>query len=158
MNSKLYNIVKIVVAAIALIGIALFIRVAMIGGNVEEDLEVAAAVSNATHPLITFSMVLVILTIVITVLFSIRGLFTTPGALKQALISLVVLGGLFALAYVLANDAEVTNTYGQALKDGAGAKGVIPKRVGAMINYTYILGVIALLTIVWGGVKGMFSK
>jgi len=151
MNSKLYNIVKIVVAAIALIGIALFVRVAMAGDDVD-------AVSGATHPLITFSMVLVGLTIVITVLFSIRGLFTTPGALKQAIISVAVLAGLFFLAYVLANDAEVTNTYGQTLKDGAGAAGEIPKRVGAMIKYTYILGIIALATIVWGGVKGMFSK
>ena len=151
MNSKLYNIIKFVVAAIALIGIALFIRVAMAGDDAE-------AVSNATEPLITFSRLLVILTIIITVLFSIRGLFTTPGALKQTLISLVVLGGLFFLAYVLANDAEVTNTYGHSLKDGVGAEGIIPKRVGAMINYTYILGAIALLSIIWGGFKGMFSK
>ncbi|PHR73568.1 MAG: hypothetical protein COA67_02220 [Lutibacter sp.] len=152
MNSKLYNIVKIVVAAIALIGIALFIMVAM---KSKDDV---VGISDATHPLITFSIALVILTIIITVLFSIRGLFTTPGALKQALISLVVLGGLFVLAYALANDAEVTNTYGQALKDNAGAAGIIPKRVGAMINYTYILGAIALATIAWGGLKGMFSK
>ncbi len=156
MNSKLYNIVKIVVATIALIGVALFIRVVMSGGG--DDVEAVEAVSNATHPLITFSIALVILTVVITVLFSIRGLFTTPGALKQALISIVVLGGLFALAYVFANDAEVTDTYGRALKDGVGAEGIIPKRVGAMIRYTYILGAIALLTIVWGGVKEMFSK
>ena len=151
MNSKLYNIVKIVVAAIALVGIALFIMVAMAGDDAE-------AVSNATHPLITFSMALVILTIVITVLFSIRGLFTTPGALKQALISIAVLAGLFFLAYLWAEDAEVTNSYGHTLKDGVGAAGEIPKRVGAMINYTYILGAIALLSIIWGGVKGMFSK
>ena len=151
MNSKSYNIIKIVVAALALIGIALFIMVAMAGDDVE-------AVSNTTHPLITFSMFLVGLTVIITLLFSIRGLFTTPGALKQALISIAVLVGLFVLAYVLAGDGEVTNSYGQTLKDGVGAAGVIPKRVGAMINYTYILGIIALLTIVWGGVKGMFSK
>ena len=37
MNSKLYNIVKIVVAALALIGIVLFIRVAMIGGDIEDN-------------------------------------------------------------------------------------------------------------------------
>ena len=151
MNSKSYNIIKIVVAALALIGIALFIMVAMAGDDVE-------GVSNTTHPLITFSMFLVGLTVIITLLFSIRGLFTTPGALKQALISIAVLVGLFVLAYVLAGDGEVTNSYGQTLKDGVGAAGVIPKRVGAMINYTYILGIIALLTIVWGGVKGMFSK
>lgn len=151
MNSKLYNIIKFVVAAIALIGIALFIMVAMAGDDAE-------AVSNATHPLITFSIALVILTIGITVFFSIIGIFKTPGALKQTLISLGVLGGLFFLAYVLANDEEVTNTYGQALKDGVGSAGDIPKRVGAMIKYTYILGAIALATIVWGGLKGMFSK
>ncbi len=157
MNSKLYNIVKIVVAAIALIGIALFVMVAMAGSDLDPE-EAKVAVSKATHPLITFSIALVILTIVITVLFSIRGLFTTPGALKQAIISIAVLAGLFFLAYVLANDTEVTNTYGQTLKDDAGAAGAIPKRVGAMIKYTYILGVIALITIVWGGLKGMFSK
>lgn len=150
MNSKLYNIVKFVVAAIALIGIVLFIRVAMAGDDVE-------AVSNATHPLISFSMILVGLTVAVTVFFSIIGIFKTPGALKQTLISLGVLGGLFFLAYALASSDAVTDTYGTVLKDG-GAEGIIPKRVGAMIKYTYILGIIALATIVWGGLKGMFSK
>jgi hypothetical protein len=151
MNSKSYNIIKIVVAALALIGIALFIRVAMAGDDTE-------AVSNTTHPLITFSMILVGLTLAITIFFSIIGIFKTPGALKQTLISLGVLVGLFVLAYVLAGDAEVTDSYGQTLKDGVGAAGEIPKRVGAMIKYTYILGIIAILAIIFGGVKGMFSK
>lgn len=151
MNSKLYNIVKIVVAGLALIGIILFVRVAMSGDDVE-------TVSNNTHPLITFSMILVGLAVIITVFFSIIGIFRTPGALKQTLISLGALGGLFFLAYVLASNAEVTDTYGQALKNGVGAEGAIPKKVGAMIKYTYILGAIALATIVWGSLKGMFSK
>lgn len=151
------KIIKIIVAVLALIGVFLFVKVAMIGGDIE-DPEIFAAVSNATHPLITFSIVLVGLAVIVTVFFSILSIFKTPGALKKSLISLGVLAGLFFLAYALASNAEVTDTYGLALKDGIGAEGAVPKRVGAMIKYTYILGAIALGTVVWGSLKEMFSK
>jgi len=150
MNNKLYKIVKIIVAVLGLIGVLLLVRVMMVDTPEE--------ISDKADLFVSFTLIMLGLTVAITVIASVFAIFKTPGALKQAGIALVVMGGLFALAYVLANDAEVTNTYGQALKDGVGEAGVIPKRVGAMIKYTYILGAIALATIVWGGLKGMFSK
>ena len=149
MNNKLYKIVKIAIAAIALIGIFLFIRVAM---NADNPVEL----SDVASPLVTFSMILLFLAIIITVLFSIIGLLKNPKALKKTLLSLGVLAGLFFLAYVMSSSAEVTDTYGKVLKDGAA--GVVPKRVGAIINYSYILGIIAVACVLWGSLKGMFSK
>ncbi|MFB0937713.1 MAG: hypothetical protein ACI89R_000215 [Candidatus Azotimanducaceae bacterium] len=147
---NLYKIAKIGVAVLSLIGVLLLVRVMTAG----ED---PVAIDSAANPFITFSVILLILATAIVVIFTIGNLIKHPKQLKSALLTLIVLGGLFALAYVIANGDAVTDKFGNVVKDG-GEPGPISKRVGALLNYSYILGIIAVGAVILGSVKGLFSK
>jgi hypothetical protein len=112
--------------------------------------------SRVVDPFITFTFIMLGLTLILAVGFTLFGLLKNPAALKKSLMTLVVLGVLFAVAYVLASDAAVTDKFNQVIEFGE--KGPISKRVGTLINYTYILGIIGLVCVLWGSLKGMFSK
>ena len=141
-NNKFYKIAKIAAGVLGLIGVIMLVRVLMPGDEVlksDEDVQ-----SSVLDPFVSFTIFMLYLTTGIAILFSIWNLITHPAALKKAIISLVALGVLFAIAYGVSSDAEVTGAGGVSIKDGAA--GAIPKMVGTLINYTYILGVIGLIT------------
>ena len=146
---NLYKIAKIGVAVLSLIGVFLLFRVMTAG----ED---PAAIDGATSPFVTFSVILLVLAGALVVIFTLWNLIKNPAQLKRALLTLLVLGGLFALAYVMSNGDAVTDKFGNIVQDGEA--GPISKRVGALLNYSYILGIIAVVAVILGSVKGLFSK
>ena len=153
MISKFYKIAKISAAALGVLGVVLLVRVLLAGDAVETD---AATQASVVDPFITFTFIMLGLTAVLAVAFSLWSLVQNPAALKKALITLVGLGILFAIAYSLADDGEVTNKFGQIIEQGEA--GPISKNSGALIKFSYFLGFIGIATVVWGSVKGMFSK
>jgi len=153
MTSKLYKISKYGTAALGVIGIILLVRVITAGDAVVED---AATQVSVVDPFITFTFIMLGLTTVITVVFSLFSLVQNPAALKKALITLAVMGVLLVLAYVSANDHEITNKFGQVID--LGEAGPISKNTGALIKYTYFLGAIGLACVLWGTVKDMLSN
>lgn len=153
MTSKLYKISKYGTATLGVIGIILLVRVITAGDAVVED---AATQVSVVDPFITFTFIMLGLTTVITVVFSIWSLIQNPAALKKALITLAVMGVLLVLAYVSANDHEITNKFGQVID--LGEAGPISKNTGTLIKYTYFLGAIGLACVLWGTVKDMLSN
>ena len=153
-SNKIYKIAKIAVSALGLIGVIMLVRVMVAGDEtLKSSLEVQASVLD---PFISFTIFMLYLTAILAIGFSIWNLVKNPAALKKALISLVVLAVLFGVAYASASDAEVTGANGISIENGAA--GPIPKMVGTLIQYTYFLGIIALATVLWGSVRGMFSN
>ncbi|AOW21451.1 hypothetical protein [Urechidicola croceus] len=154
MNKNLYNIVKIVAAVIGVIGIIMLVRVVMAGDDVIKSDE--AVQTSVVDPFVTFTRIVLILTTILAVVFSIWNLIKNPALLKRALLSLAVLGGLLAIAYFWSNGDAVTDKFGAIIKDGEA--GPISRRVGTLIKYTYILGLIGLVCVLWGSFKGLFSN
>lgn len=153
-NNMLYKISKIGAAVLGIIGLVLFVLVVIPG---DEAVKTDAAVQARTvDPFVTFTFIMFGIATILAVLFSLWALIKNPAALKKALISLVALGILFGVAYSLSNSNAVTDKYGIVLKDGAA--GAVSKRVGTLIYYTYILGAVGLVVVVWGSVKSLFSK
>jgi len=153
-NNMLYKISKIGAAVLGVIGIILLVLVVIPGDEaVKNDLAVQ---TRTVDPFVTFTFIMMGITTILAVGFSLWGLIKNPAALKKALISLVALGVLLGIAYALSNDAAVTDKYGIVLKDGEA--GPISKRVGTLMYYTYILGAVGLATVVWGSLKSLFSK
>ena len=153
MTSKFYKIAKIGTAVLGAIGIVLLVRVIMGGDAVETNVDLQVSLVD---PFVTFTFIMLGLTTIITVLFSIWGLIQNPAALKKALISLAGLAILLVIAYAMADDGEVTNKFGQIIEKGE--KGPISRNTGALIKYTYFLGAIGLACVLWGSVKDMLSK
>ncbi len=153
MNNKLYNIAKIGAGILGVIGIVLLVMVMMAGDAVIDD---PATQSRVVDPFVTFTFFMLGLTVILAIGFTLWGLLKNPAALKKSLMTLAVLAGLFALAYVLSNGDAVTDKFGNVIEYGEA--GPISKRVGTLIKYTYILGIIGLVCVLWGSLKGMFSK
>ena len=154
MNDKLTKILSIVTGLIGLVAVYFLVRIIMEGDEVVEqsvDLQ-----NSLVSPYITFAKWVLIITALLAVMFSIWNLIKHPQLLKMTLISLVFLGVLLAIAYMLASDAAVTNVSGNILKDGEA--GPVSKWVSTGIWYTMILGGIAILGILAGFVKSLVSK
>ena len=155
MDNKFNKIAKILAIVLGLIGAIMLGRVLGYGDDeaLMGDLE---AQTSLVDPFVSFTILMMYITAGAAVLFSIFNLVKSPAALKKALIGIGALAILYFIAYSQASDAEVTGAGGVAIKDGAA--GFIPKTVGTLIIYTYILGVIGLLMVVWGSVRAMFSN
>jgi len=148
MNTKLSKILTIVVALISVIGIILYIRVVMASDD-------NAVLDGRVSGFVTFSKLILILTAILAIGFSILNLIKHPQALKKSLISIVILGAILAVTYFTATSDVVTDFSGNVLE--ASRNQSTSKWVSALINFTGILGAAGLLLIGYGVVRG-YSK
>ena len=154
MNEKLTKILSVVTGLIGLVAVYFLVRIIMEGDEVVEQ---SVDVQNSlVSPYITFAVWVLAITALLAVVFSIWNLIKHPQMLKRTLMSLVFLGVLLAIAYMMASDAAVTNVSGNVLEDGEA--GPVSKWVSTGIWYTMILGALAILGILGGFVKSLVSK
>jgi len=154
MNSKLSKILSLVSGLIGLVAIYFLARIIMEGDDaVKESLELQ---NSLVSPFVSFAKVILIITAVLAIVFSLWNLIRHPKLLKKTLISLAALGVLLAISYAMASDAAVTNAAGNVLKDGAA--GSTSKWVSTGIWYSIILGGIGLAFFVVDFVKSLVSK
>lgn len=155
MNDKILKLLKVIVALIAAVAAYFFVRIVSTG-----DDAIVATLATGTSlgivgPFVSFSIGLLILIAVITVLFSVLSLLKKPEALKKTLVGLVALGIVLAVSYGIAPDTAVTDVTGQVLEGGEA--GSPSKWVSTGIWYTMLLGAGAIVAIVLGGVKSIIK-
>ncbi len=154
MNDKLSKILSIITGIIGIVAIYFLIRIIMEGDDVvKHNVDVQ---NSLVSPYITFAKIVLIITAVISVLFSLWNLIKHPNLLKKTLISLAALGVVLVISYVMADDGATFGSSGQMLKDGAA--GATSKWVSTGIWYSLILGAVGLLVIFGGFVKTLISK
>ena len=154
MNSKVSKILSLVAGLIGLIAIYFLVRIIMEGDDaVKESLDLQ---NSLVSPFVSFAKVILIITTVLAVVFSLWNLIRHPKLLKKTLISLAALGLLLLVAYVMASDAAVTNVSGNVIKDGEA--GPVSKWVSTGIWYSMILGGIGLIFFLWDFVKSLVAK
>ncbi len=154
MNSKLSKILSLVSGLIGLIAIYFLVRIIMEGDDaVKESLDLQ---NSLVSPFVQFAKVILIITTVIAVVFSLWNLVRHPKLLKKTLVSLAALGLLLLIAYVGASDEATTNMSGNIIKDGEA--GSTSKWVSTGIWYSMILGAIGLGFFLWDFIKSLVSK
>jgi succinate dehydrogenase hydrophobic anchor subunit len=154
MNSNVSKILSLVSGLIGLIAIYFLARIIMEGDDaVKESLELQ---NSLVSPFVSFARIILIITAVIAIVFSLWNLIRHPKQLKKALISLAVMAVLLIIAYGLASDAAVTNASGNVIKDGEA--GPVSKWVSTGIIYSLILGGVGLAFFLWDFVKGLVTK
>jgi len=154
MNSKISKILSLASGLIGLISIYFLVRIIMEGDDsVKESLDLQ---NSLVSPFVSFAKVILIITTVIAVVFSLWNLVRQPKLLKKTLISLAALGVLLLISYMMASDAAVTNVSGNIIKDGEA--GSTSKWVSTGIWYSMILGAIGLGFFLWDFVKSLASK
>ena len=154
MNEKLSKIWSIITAIISLVAIYFLIMIIMEGDDaVKESVDLQ---NSLVSPYISFAKIILYITAILAIGFSLLNLIKNPQLLKKSLLSLVALGILLAVAYALADDGETLNASGLVLKDGEA--GTISKWVSTGIWYAVILGGVGIFSIFGGFVKSIVSK
>ena len=154
MNSKVSKILSLVSGFIGLVAIYFLTRIIMEGDDaVKESLELQ---NSLVSPFVSFAKVILIITTIIAVVFSLWNLIKHPKLLKKTLASVGILAVLLIFAYMISSDAAVTNISGNIIKDGEA--GSTSKWVSTGIWYSMVLGGIGLGFFLWDFVKSLVSK
>ena len=152
---KSNKILNILIAAIAIIGGILFVRVLMEDAQaIEESVDLQ---NSLVSPLISFSYWLCVAAIVITIGLALWSLIKNPENLKKTLGGLAVLAVLLFIAYFLSDSNVVYNSAGK-IEAGGEEGSAVNHWVGTGIWYSIILGGIAGLFFVWDLIKGLIKS
>lgn len=155
MKDNLSKFLNIFIAAVAVIGAFLFIRIFMEDSTaIETDMEVQNSVIS---PIIVFSTTLLYIAIGITVLLSVVNLVKNPDNLKKTLLGIVSLGVILVLAYFTGDSLAVTDPQGNVLVGGEAGSSV-NHWVSTGIWFSMFLGIIAGAFFVIDLLKGLVKS
>ena len=140
------KIVKILLVVISLVGAVLWFMLP------ESEVPVGEATQNgALNAMFWITYILLGIAIAASLIFSLINLFSNPANLKKTLF--VVVGFLLVcgIAYVLSDGTDVSIP--EMADRGIETSETTIKRIGAGINVFFILVVIAVGAMIWGGVR-----
>ncbi|HLT51106.1 MAG TPA: hypothetical protein VKZ93_04070 [Arenibacter sp.] len=147
----MHKIVKIILIVIGVIGTILWFQLP------STDVPAAEAVNNGSmNFMFIIAYILLGISVVATILFGLMNLFTSKGGLKKALL---IIGGLLVvvvISYALANGTDVN--FDEMAKNGVPTTEGEVKMIGLGLNMFWILALIAVGAMLFGGVKKMISK
>ncbi|MBH46135.1 MAG: hypothetical protein CMC93_05920 [Flavobacteriaceae bacterium] len=107
---------------------------------------------GAVSPLVELAKIVLILTVAITLIFTLRGLFSDLAKLKKAGIAIGMFLAVLLLSYALSDGVETP------LKDGEMLSASGSKWVGTGIRTFYILAVLAICLMLVSGARKIFNK
>ena len=141
------KIVKIALVIIGLLGAVLWFMLP------ERDMPAAeAAQSGAMNFMFIITYFLLAVAVVVSLVFTLKNLFSNPQGLKK---TLLVLGGLLlvvAISYVMSSGTDVAPEFMAMSNEGT------VKNIGMGLNVFFILTIIAVASLVLPAIKNMFSK
>ncbi|AYN69593.1 hypothetical protein D1013_03670 [Euzebyella marina] len=112
-----------------------------------------AASSGALNTMFVITYVLLGVAIFFSLIFSIKNLFANPASLKKSLFVVVGFLLVVGIGYVMADGTDVSL---QEMADrGVATTESEVKQIGAGINVFFILTIIAIASMIWGGVRKM---
>ncbi|WP_461532946.1 hypothetical protein [Sinomicrobium sp.] len=141
------KIFKIVLILLSVIGVALWLMLP--DGDV--PVEVASGDSNV-NLMFVVSYILLGIAIVVTILFTIKGILGHH-KLKQMITSLVVFGLVLVVSYLVASGDPILAQDGSVAADASTSK-----LVGAGLIAFYVLTVLAVVAMLSSGVKKVLFK
>ena len=148
---KLQNIIKIISAIIGLLAAFFLLRIIGIG---DDEIKMAATVGDfgAVSPLVELARIVLIITVSVTLIFTLLGLFSDSAKLKKASISVGLFIVVITISYLLSDGVETP------LKDGEVLSASGARWVGTGIRTFYILALIAISLMLFSGVNKILKK
>jgi len=148
---KIQNIIKLISAIIGVLAAFFLLRIISTG---DDDIKMAATLGDfsAVSPLVELARIVLVITIAVTLIFTLLGLFSDPAKLKKAAISVGLFMVVIAISYVLSEGIETP------LKDGEVLSASGAKWVGTGIRTFYILSAVAISLMLFSGVSKILKK
>ena len=144
----MYKIVKIVLAVIGLIGVILWFQLPSGDVPATEAIE-----SGSMHFMFVITYILMAIAVIASLAFSLVHLFANPKSLKKTVYVVVGFLIVVGISYALATGTDVS------IEEMAG-RGIATtestiKRIGMGLNMFFILTIIAVGAMIWGGLRKM---
>ena len=148
---NLQTIVKIISAVFGLLGVVFLFRI--IGAGDEEIKMAATSGDFATvSPLVSLAIAILLITVSITLVFSILNLASSSKKLKKALIFIGCFIVVTVIAYAASDGVETP------MKDGEVLSASGSRWVGTGLRMFYILATLAILSMILSGAKKILKK
>ena len=151
----MHKILKIVVAVLSLIGIISLFRIISKG---EEEVKALAAAGDTSllEPMAWMAYIILALTVVLVVFFIFTNLFSGGGNIKNTLIGLGAFALVLIIGYVVSGGDPLVGTPTYAYDDVLATEGQ-SRLVGAGLVAFYILSVVAIVSMIFSGVKKLIK-
>ena len=148
---KLQNIVNIISALLGIVGVIFLLRIM---GTGDEQIEIDATQGSYSlvTPIIELARIVLILTISVTLIFSLRGLFSNKEKLKKASISIGFFLLIIFISYMASSGVETPMKDGKILSESGS------RWVGTGILVFYFLFILAIGLMFLSGLRKMFKK
>ena len=148
---NIQTIVKIISAVFGLLGVVFLFRV--IGAG-DEEIKMADSMGDfgSVSPLVTLSIAILVITVIITVLFSLLNLASSGQKLKKSLLFI----GCFVIVLVIAYGAS--SGVETPLKDGEILSASCSRWVETGLRMFYLLAALAIGSMVFFGGKKLFNR
>ena len=111
-----------------------------------------AAQSGAMNTMFIITYILLGIAIVVSLVFTLKNLFSNPQGLKKTLFVVVGFLVVVGVSYVLASGTDIDPEYASMTNEST------VKYVGMGLNVFFILTIIAVLSLIVPAIKNMFSK
>ena len=148
------NLEKLTRIGCIALGVLGLIFLAIVFASGDDSIKMAAASGNygVITPIIILSQITLLIAVIVTLIFSLRGIAKDKSKMKNALKS----AGLFLIVVVIA--FVISNGVETPMRDGKVLSAMGSKLVGTGIRVFYMLSIIAVGLMVFPGTKKIFKK
>jgi len=148
---KLQNIIKIISAIFGVLAVVFLFRIIGLG---DEEIKMAASMGDygSVSPLVNLAIAILVITVAVTLVFSLIGLTSDAKKLKKALLSAGLFLAVIGISYAMSTGVETP------LKDGEVLSANGSRWVGAGLRAFYILALVAIGAMLMSGAKRIFNK
>ena len=148
---NIQTIVKIISAVFGLLGAIFLFRI--IGAG-DEEIKMAASMGDfgTVSPLVSLAIAILLITVIVTVLFSLLSLASSPEKLKKSLVFIGCFLLITGIAYSISSGVETP------MKDGEMLSASGSRWVETGLRMFYILATLAILSMVFSGARKILNR
>ena len=148
---NIQTIVKIISALFGLLGAIFLFRI--IGAG-DEEIKMAASMGDfgTVSPLVSLAIAILSITVIVTVLFSLLSLASSPEKLKKSLVFIGCFLLVTGIAYAISSGVETP------MKDGEMLSASGSRWVETGLRMFYILATLAVLSMVFSGARKILNR
>ena len=148
---NIQTIIKIISAVFGLLGAIFLFRIIGVG---DEEIKMAASMGDfgTVTPLVSLAIAILSIAVIVTVLFSLLSLASSPEKLKKSLVFIGCFLLITGIAYAISSGVETP------MKDGEMLSASGSRWVETGLRMFYILATLAVLSMVFSGAKKILKR
>ena len=148
---NLEKITRIGCISLGVLGV-IFLGIVFVSGDDTIKMDAASGNFAAITPIILLSQLILIIAVIVTLIFSLRGIAKDKSKMKNAFKSAGLFLAVIIVAFVLSNGVETP------MRDGKVLSAMGSKLVGTGLRVFYILSIIAVGLMILPGIKNSIKK